>query len=437
VLFASHAAAQNWPSFRGPNASGISDGKAAPVTWNVESGENVRWSVPIPGLSHSSPIVWGDRVYLASAVSAEADPELRVGLYGDIEPVNEETAHKWTVYALDAKSGAIAWERVAHAGVPKMKRHPKSTHANATPATDGTHIVAFFGSEGLYCYDTSGELLWQRDLGALDSGFYMVKSAQWGFASSPIIHDGTVIVQCDVQQDSFVAAFDVRTGEPKWRTPREDVPTWSTPTIYKAGDQTRVVVNGYKQIAGYDFESGSAVWHLTGGGDIPVPTPFIANELIIVHNAHGRSSPIYAIKTSASGDITLEDGATSNDAIAWSVNRGAGYLPTAIAYRDLLYNCQDNGRLTVYEIKTGTSLHTGRLGETRTAFSASAVATGGHVYFTSEDGTIFVVKAGPSFEVAAQNAMNDICMATPAISDGTIYMRTRKNLFALSQGGAK
>jgi outer membrane protein assembly factor BamB len=168
-----------------------------------------------------------------------------------------------------------------------------------------------------------------------------------------------------------------------------------------------------------------------------VPTPFIANDLIFVHNAHGRSSPIYAIKTSASGDITLEDGATSNGAIAWSVDRGAGYLPTAIAYRGLLYNCHDNGRLTVFETETGTSLYTERLGETRTAFSASAVASSGHVYFTSEDGTIFVVKAGPQFEVVAQNAMNEICMATPAISQGTLFVRTRKDLFAISGNKAR
>ncbi len=431
LAFAIEAYAGDWPQFRGSNASGIAEGSSPPISWNVDSGDHVKWSVELPGLAHSSPIVWGDRVYLTTAVSDNEDPELKVGLYGDIKPIEGDGMHRFVVMALDVKTGGVVWNETAHEGIPKVKRHPKATHANSTPATDGKHIVAFFGSEGLYCYDTDGDLLWNKDFGVLDAGFYMVKTAQWGFASSPIIHDGTVIVQCDVQEDSFLAAFDVETGEERWRTPRDDVPTWSTPTVYEGGGKTRIAVNGWHHIGGYDFATGEAVWELEGGGDIPVPTPVFAHDMLFIHNAHGRMSPIYAIRADASGDISLEGDATSNDAIAWSVTRGGGYMVSGIVYGDYFYNCSPNGRLTCFDAKTGEKMFSERMGGTGAAFSASPVAADGRLYFPSEEGDVFVVKAGKKFEVLAENAMGEICMASPAISDDVLFIRTQKRLVAI------
>ncbi len=221
----------HWPSFRGRQAKGVAEGYATPTEWSVEDGTNIRWKTPIAGLAHSSPSIWGDRLFVTTAVRTEGDPSLRVGLYGDIASVNEDVVQRWRVYGLDKNTGEILWERTAHEGIPKVKRHPKSTHANPTPATDGEHVVAFFGSEGLYCYDMDGELLWKKDLGVLNSGFFQAPQAQWGFASSPIIHDGRVLVQSDVLEDSFLAAFDIRDGREIWRTERDDVPTWGTPTV--------------------------------------------------------------------------------------------------------------------------------------------------------------------------------------------------------------
>jgi len=245
----------NWPSFRGSNASGVTEGYSLPLTWNIDTSKNVCWKTPIPGLGLSSPIVWRDRIFVSTAIGERKNQELKTGLYGNIESVKDDTVHRWIVYCLNKQTGAIIWERTAHTGVPAVKRHAKSTHANSTLATDGNHVVAFFGSEGLYCFDLDGKLLWSKDFGLLDSGFFMAPDAQWEFGSSPIIYENMVIVQCDVQKGSFLAAFNVHDGGEIWRTSRDDVPTWSTPSIYAAGDKAQVVVNGYRQIGGYDAKT--------------------------------------------------------------------------------------------------------------------------------------------------------------------------------------
>jgi len=421
----------HWPGFRGLHAQGVAEGQATPVEWSVEDSQNIRWKTPIPGLAHSSPVVWGDRLFVTTAVSDEGDPSLRVGLYGDIESVNEDVVHRWRVYSLDKNSGAILWERTAHEGVPKVKRHFKSTHANPTPATDGEHLVSFFGSEGLYCYDIDGELLWKKDLGVLKSGFFQVPEAQWGFASSPVIHDGMVLVQSDVLEGSFLAAFDIRDGREIWRTERDDVPTWSTPTVYGRGEDAQLIVNGFRRIGAYEAETGKAIWWMTGGGDIPVPTPVVAYPLVFVTNAHGQAAPIYAIRLNAEGDISLSEGASRNEYIAWSVDRGGAYMQTPLVYGDYLYNCRDNGVLSCYRAVTGERLYQERLGGGTSGFSASPVAADGKIYFTSEVGDVYVVAAGPEFELLAINTLDEVAMATPAVSEGVLYFRTRGHVVAI------
>ena len=423
------AGEDDWPSFRGPGASGVSDAEA-PTTWDLEKGTHVRWKQPIPGLAHSSPIVWGDRIYLTTAVPAEKDDTLKVGLYGDIKPVKNEIVQDWQVIALDRKSGKILWQQTAIRGVPRIKRHTKATHANSTPATDGKRVAAFFGSEGLYVYDTDGKLLWKKDFGVLDSGFFQVKKAQWGFGSSPVFHDGKLLVLADVQEGSFLAAFDAGTGKELWRTARSDVPTWGTPTVIEAGGRKQVVVNGFKHLGGYDLAGGKELWKLHGTGDIPVPTPFTAHGLIYVSQAHGPGSPVYAIRPGATGDITLAEGTTSNDHVAWSIPRGGSYMPTPIVVGDLLYVCRDNGALTVYRAKSGEKVYQQRLGK-GSAFTASAIAAGDRLYFTSEDGDVFVVQAGESYKELAVNALDEVTLASPAASGGELYFRTRGHLIAV------
>ncbi len=422
---------RDWPQFRGIAARGVSEGAATPSAWNVPSGDGVKWKTAIPGLGHSSPVVYGELVCVSSAVSGKADPELRVGLYGDIKPVEDDSVHTWKVMCLDRKNGTVKWQQTAATGVPRIKRHSKATHANSTLATDGSILVAFFGSEGLYAYDLrKGTLRWKKDLGVLDSGFFMVPAAQWGFASSPVIHGDRVILQVDVQKDSFLGAFSLKDGAQLWRTARHDVPTWSTPAVHASRGRTQVIVNGWKHIGGYDVQSGRELWRMRGGGDIPVPTPIVADELIYITNAHGMFAPIYAIRTNASGDITPKDGKPSEQ-MAWMQSREGAYMQTPLIYDGLLYNCRDNGVLSVYDAKTGERKYQQRLAEGKTGFTASPVAAGGKIYFTSEDGDVYVVKAGTTFELLSKNTMGEVCMATPAISQGVLFFRTRGHLVAI------
>jgi outer membrane protein assembly factor BamB len=403
----------------------------------VLEGAGVAWKTKIPGLGHSSPVVLGDAIFVTTAITGKDEAELKVGLYGDIAPVEDDTAHSFRLLRLDRKTGKIVWERTAHDGVPKVKRHTKSSHANPTPATDGKHVVAFFGSEGLYAYDMTGKLLWNKDLGLLDSGYYVVPDAQWAFASSPVIHDGRVIVQCDVQKGSFLAAFDVKTGAELWRVAREDVPSWSTPTVHAKGDRVQILVNGYRHMGGYDLATGKELWRMSGGGDIPVPTPYVAHDLVFLTSAHGGPSPIFAIRTSAAGDITLGEGATSNAHVAWSAGRGGSYIPTTLVLGDELYVLKDNGVLSAHDAKTGALHYQERLGSGSDGFTASLVAAGDKVYATSEQGEVYVVRGGKKFEVVAKNEVGEIVMATPAVAGGTIWFRGRDHLVAVREEPAK
>ncbi len=424
--------AADWPSYRGPDASGVADGPT-PLRWDVETGENVLWRTPIDGLGLSSVVVQGERLFLTTAVSEGEEEALKVGLYGDIQPVDDDSIHRFEVIALDRRDGRVLWRETAHRGVPKIQRHPKSSHANSTPAVAGDRVVAFFGSEGLYCFDLDGRLIWKRDFGVLDSGFFMVPSAQWGFASSPVIHDGKVLIQVDVQKGSFLAALDLEDGADLWRVERSDVPTWSTPAVLVPDSgPSQVIVNGFRHIGGYDLESGAELWRMSGGGDIPVPTPVLAHGLIFLTNAHGRSAPIWAIRPSARGDITLEDEQTSNEAIVWSQPRDGGYMQTPIVYGDLLYVCRDNGVLSVFDARTGELHYKNRVGGGGAGFSSSPVAADGKIYFTSEFGDVHVIRAGTEFVELAVNELGELHMATPAISQGVIFFRGRRNVIAIA-----
>ena len=422
----------NWPSFRGPHARGVAEGHPTLIRWNVAESIGVKWKTPIPGLGHSAPVIWADRVFVTTAVNEEKEAELKVGIYGNIESVNDEAVHTWRVLCLDKRTGKILWQRVARKGVPKIKRHTKASHANSTPATDGRHVVAFFGSEGLYCFDLDGKLLWERDLGLLDSGYYRVRKAQWGFGSSPVIHKDAVILQCDVQENSFLVALSIADGSDIWRTPRDEVPTWSTPTIHDSNGRVQIIVNGLKHVGGYHYASGAELWKMKGRGDIPVPTPVVAGGLIYITNAHGAPAPIFAIRASALGDVSLPSGKNSNQHIAWSRSRGGAYMQTPLVYRGYLYVCTDTGKLLCLDAKTGKKAYQTRLGEGQSGFTASPVAADAKIYFTSEIGDIHVIAAGPQFKPLATNPMGETCMATPAISEGTLFFHTRHHLVAIA-----
>ncbi|MDJ0835496.1 MAG: PQQ-binding-like beta-propeller repeat protein [Acidobacteriota bacterium] len=421
-------ASDNWPAFRGLNNAGIADNKPLPTSWSMETGENIRWKTAIPGLGHAGPVIWGNRIYITTAISGLKAPELKAGLYGDIKPVKDDSVHKWIMYCLDKKTGKIKWEKLLHEGVPKIKRHTKATHANSTPATDGKYLVNFLGSEGLYCHDMDGNLIWKKDLGVLDSGFFRVPDAQWGFGSSPVIHDGVIYLQVDVQKDSYVAALDLKTGKEKWKTARNDVPTWCTPVIHNHNGRLMMLVSGYKHAGAYDAKTGEEIWKITDGGDIPVASPVVGHGMVYISTSHGPKRPLYAVRLDAKGDLTLKDGETSNEGIAWSHPSGASYMPSPLLYGDYLYVTKDNGILSAYNAKTGEEAYKQRLGG---AYTGSAVAGDGKIYITSEEGTTLVVKAGPKYEVVGEGSVDGVVLTSAAISDGAIYIRTRDHLVAI------
>lgn len=420
---------QNWPQFRGPLATGVVESPGQPVKWDAPAAQNVRWKLAIPGLAHSSPVVWGNKIFVTTAVSSAKD-ETRYGLYGDVAPVKNDPKHSWKVYAIDKTKGTILWERVVSENIPKVKRHPKSTHADSTPVTDGKYVIAMFGSEGLYAFDMNGKQLWKQDLGVLDAGWFYDPDYQWEYGSSPIIYKNLVIVQADIQKNSFIAAYDLKTGKLAWKTPREELPSWGTPTVYEGKTRAELITNGPKAIRGYDPATGKELWRLGPMSEITTPTPFVAHDLIFVTSGYAPVQPIYAIRPGGNGDLSLKDGKESSEFIAWSKQRGGPYMPTPIVYGDLLYTCSNQGVLTAYNAKTGERAYQERLGGTGAAFTASPVASDGKIYLASEDGDVFVVKAGPKYELLSKNPVGEVMMATPAISDGLLIVRTVSHLYA-------
>lgn len=424
--------AQPWPAFRGANAAGVADGQGAPTEWSATTPRHIRWKTPIPGLATSSPIVWGNRVIVITAASDE-DQAFRTGLYGDVKPVDTLPIHSFRVYALDRASGAVVWQHEPFKGPPITRRHTKSSHANATPVTDGTRVVAVFGSIGLMvCYSMDGTLLWTKDLGVLDSGWFLDPSYQWGHSSSPIIYKRSIILQADQSKGSFLAAFDLATGGELWRTMRPDeVSTWATPTVLTGPKGDELVTNGTK-VRGYDPSTGALLWTLAPNSEIAIGTPVVHRDLAIVTAGYPPVRPVYAVRAGARGDISLPEGRRASDAIAWSHDRDGTYISSPIVYRDQVYTLNQNGILTAYDANSGAQIYRARVGGGG-AFSASPVAADGKLYLASEDGDVFVVQAGKQYVELAKNPMNEVIMASPAISDGLIIIRTLGHVWGIGQ----
>jgi outer membrane protein assembly factor BamB len=428
VLAGAVLSATDWPQFRGRDASGVAVGASAPpVAWSLSPAKGVAWRTPLPGLSHSSPIVWGNRVYVTTAVAADGKPAVVLGdvSKSGIDSSTDNGRHTWRLIAIDKPSGRIVWDKVAHQGIPRLKRHVKASHASATPATDGRYIVALMGSEGLFAFDMNGNPKWRADLGVMDVGLVDDPTMQWGPASSPIILGDMVIVQNDRHRDSFLAAFDLATGKERWRAAHEDYPSWATPAVVRAAGRTQIVTNAGQYIRGFDPASGKELWRLSDNRtQVKVPSPIVAGDLVIVTGGYPPGGcPIYAIRPDGSGEL-------SDKALAWKTDRGAPYTSTPIVYDGLLYALTDNGILSAYDPKTGDRIYQQRVAG-GAGFSASPVAANGRLYLASEDGDVFVVKAGRTYELLGTNRMGEPLMATPAISGNTIIIRMLSALVAV------
>ncbi|MGD8328145.1 MAG: PQQ-binding-like beta-propeller repeat protein [Acidobacteriota bacterium] len=418
-----------WPSFRGPRASGVAEGADPPLSWDLADGDNVRWRVEIPGVGHSSPVVWGGRVFVTTAVSSDSAAEFVHGRTQTIASAADMSAQSWRVYCLSLADGAVLWQRALHEGVPRAPRHVKGSYANPTPATDGRVLVVSFGSEGLYALDLDGNLLWSRDLGVLDGGYTPYPDSHWGFASSPVLHDGLVIVQADTQNQSFLAAFRAGDGDPVWRVPREQDTSWSTPTVVGEGPDAQVVVSG-TDYAGYAARDGTELWRLPDGAGVKIPAPLVAGDLILLGggDSHLRSR-FFALRSAARGTLSPDEASPAE--LAWH-NNASPHVVTPIVYDGLLYVCADNGILTIYDLDSGKRVNRLRIGGRSATFSASPVAAGGRLYFASEDGEVFVLAAGSRAELLADNDVGEVVFATPAIVDDTFIVRGHRHVFAFA-----
>ena len=421
------AYAENWPGWRGPDSLGISSEKGIPVKWDMAT--NVKWKAEVQGLGHSSPVVWESRVFVTTAVSSDPKEDYWEKGFPRSERKPDSAEISWKVMCFDRDTGKLLWDRTAIRKKPVNARHTKNSYASQTPVTDGTYLYAFFGDQGMYCYDFQGKLIWSRDLGS----FTMRNN--WGLGSSPILYRDTVIQTCDQETGgSFIIALDKMTGKTVWKTDRDEASSWSTPYLYTQGERPELIVNATRAIRSYDPATGKLWWECRGPAtSITSPTPTSSNGLIIVSSGFivEPVRPVTAFRPGATGDITLKEGETSSQYVVWRQSTAAPYIPSPIAYRDYVFVLLDQGFLSCYDAKTGKEIYSKKRIDVGANFSASPVAMDGKLFLMSEDGDVYVVSAGPEYELLAKNSMGEAIMASPAISDGKMFVRTLKHLYCI------
>ena len=418
----------NWPAFRGDDALNVAaDDERLPMTWSTT--ENVVWAADIKGLGWSSPIVWGDKVFVTTVWSEGEEEEPKKGLYfGGNRLTPSKDRHHWVVYALDRATGEPLWEREVHAGAPDRNRHLKNTYASETPVTDGERVYAYFGNQGLYALTMEGEPVWSMPVEPTPTRF------GWGTAASPVLHDGRLFVVNDNEEQSYFLALDAATGEELWRVRRDEGSNWATPFVWQNEARTEIITPGTDQVRSYDLD-GNLLWHLEGMSSIAIPQPFAAHGLLFVTSGYigDRDRPVYAIRPGATGDISLATGETQNEHIAWFQPQAGPYNPTPLVYGDVYYTLLDRGFLTAHDARTGTEIYSKqRIARGAGAFTASPWAYNGKIFALSEDGDTYVIEPGDSFEVVGTNSLDEMTMASPAIADGSLYVRTRTKLYRLS-----
>ena len=416
------AGAANWPQWRGPSGMGISSEKNLPAEWSPM--KNIKWKTPIPGRAHSSPIVWGQKIFVTTAIEGEVVPGAKAvkHMMGDKEflhpdSVGADRKHKFKVLCIDRETGKVLWEQTAFEGTPYDNRHRKSSFAASTPASDGKMVYAFFGSEGMYAYDLKGKLAWKADLGKLGT-------VGMGTGTSPILFDNLVLMQCDEENGdaSFIVALDKKTGKEVWKTPRKVQVSWSTPVLVRTAQRAELITSGTEAIVAYDPSSGKELWRHKGVESNAIPSP-VANAEMVFVSAGFPTKIAMAITLGGSGDLA--------DTVAWKYAKGTAYVPSPILYGDYLYLTTDRGILTCLDAKTGEVKYEGGRVPIPATFTASPVAFDGKILLTSEDGDTFIVKAGPTHQIIATNTVGEPVYASPAVADGRIFIRAEKNLYAI------
>lgn len=418
-------AQENWPRFRGAAALGVAD-QPLPTRWDAKT--NIAWAVDVAGRGWSSPIVWGDQVFVTAVVNDKTPPPRR-GLYiqdlvGKIPPGE----HVWKLYCFNWTTGKLQWDRVIHQGTPGGPIHLKNTYASETPVTDGQHIYVYLGNVGLFCYDLAGNVRWSKKIEPKKTRM------GWGTGSSPVLDGERLYFVNDNEEQSYLAAIDKRTGQEIWRTERLEKSNWGTPFVWETKGRTEIVTAGTAKVRSYDLD-GKLLWELAGMSSISIPSPFAHRELLYVTSGYVMDPmrPLYAIKPSAEGDISLKDKQAGNDAVVWSQRQAGPYHPTPVVYGDYLYMLLDRGFLACYDARTGIEVYgKQRIDQSSDKFTASPWAAADKIYCLSEDGDTYVIKAGPKFEVLAKNSLDDMCLATPALVRGSIVLRTATKLYRIA-----
>lgn len=422
------SAVDQWPQFRGPQSTGVADDPALPETWSAT--RNVVWKTEIPGSGWSSPVVWGDRIFLTSVISTVAPEAPKKGLYfgGNREGIPTDE-HRWMVYAVDWKTGKIVWEREVHRGSPRSSHHLKNTYASETPVTDGERVYAYFGNLGLFVFDMEGKPVWSQNWGPFRTRY------GWGTAASPVLYKERVYVVNDNDDQSFLAALDKRTGKQIWRVERDEASNWSPPFIWENGQRTEIITAGTRKVRAYDLD-GKVLWELGGMSSIVIPTPFAQHGLLYLASGYVGDNvrPVFAVRPSARGDISLKENETGNDYIAWYQRQAGPYNPSPLVYGEFYYTLLDRGMMTCHEARTGREIYgKQRIDPETTAFTASPWAYNGKIFALSEDGDTFVIQSGAQFKVLGKNPLDELCMATPAIARGSLIIRTASKLYRIAK----
>jgi len=425
-------ATEQWPQFRGPNAGVIPDDPRLPDTWSET--ENVVWKTPIPGMGWSSPIVWDDHIIITSAISEKREKDPVPGLYDEHDHIKAEGNQRWMVYDIDFKTGAIRWERELHSGYPPMLRHIKNSYASETAVTDGERIYVYFGSIGLVAaLDLKGTVVWTQKVETFNT------STELGPASSPLLYKDRLYILNDNTKQSFLAAYDKRTGRQVWRVPRANgAGIWATPIIWEHDRRTEIITMGSGpngSVQAYDLD-GKPIWHVTGMSSLSIPTPFVKGGLLYAGSGYpgGDLRPVYAIRPGANGDVSLKPGQTSNDYIAWSQPLLGTYNTSTLVYGDHYYTLLDRGFLLCHDAKTGQQIYgRKRISVESGGFTSSPWAYNGRIFALSEDGDTFVIQAGPEFKLLGTNRLGDMAMASPAALRGSLILRTRSAIYRIAR----
>ncbi len=414
----------NWPAFGGADGLRISHETGLLTSWDQD--EHVRWKTPIPGRGHSSPIVWGDRIFLTTAIQGDEVPGRRPLVHyfeGEVWRISPSTGsqfiHEYRVLAIDANNGEIVWDRLAHTGLPYDDRHSIGSYATPTAVTDGQRVYAYFGAAGVYAYDFDGNELWNVDIGPI---------AEYGLgvSTSPVLFENMLIVLADEDEGdhSFIVALDTHTGEVAWRKPRNVQSNWSTPLLIEHDGRQQLVTNGFEWIHSYDPRNGDELWRVPGLQSNAVHLPLLHENLALFTSGY-PDKRLKAIRLDrAAADVESER-------IAWTYNKGLAYVPSNLSYQGYVYLLSDNGIVTCLDADTGEVVYEGGRMPVAQRFYASPVAFEGKFMLAGTDGEVFVVKAGPEFEVLATNTLGEPIYATPAISNGRIYIRSEDNLWAI------